>query len=893
MSENKETQLINDVIKKFNWDEDLYNKIADFLQCCLRALFEKEAMDITARTKTKGSIVGKILKKYIQLNDENKIYGSFTDFVGARVIFLRRDLVDAADAKIHEYFKVDDSNSQNAADRLNEREFGYQSRHYIICINKEWIEKITDRFQEKYGESLRSKGNVVKQTIGERTIFAELQIRTCLQHVWADLTHDRIYKGDLVIPREFLRSWNALAAILENADEEIVERLKQLEQYRKDPPYYSKADLDKKITTLELITEVQIEESDKTRENNLILNRDELMRLYRMRGNDNRDLLTRIADYLHQETPMTVNLDKPEQLKALLKNDLTNPKLLLYYLSLPVPSQNSNDEILAHILNYLLNEAIQRCDDMIQTSSELPWAFAGKAFFKLHLLETDKSQRNESNVSDIYESILRLIDLCNEHSVANFGDALRVATQDTKNALEKLSNAVNVSSFSQWPLDEGAAPVVENVKLLLELGIYAHIHTKETTAKPHNPVVIIAGGCDSLVGQDGRDIEPLSNFKELFKESLNGSNSIDFYTGVGSGICSLVFSPNTVTKIDINGNSSPYHKSSPCNSGYSKHSIYEALLIWDEIKNQNYRFDEVALVGFGLGKISSLECRIALALGARITVISHKDFARSYERTFEGIPHWSNHPNRVCLPLIRGSKPKNWSYSNNCAKSELSNNLRNWGFPEPIMLRTFMLFRPYHQGDDNKEDDMVLLLQRIKQLRTFIDYQDLKDLDNVKQRSARHRLLSFLELYKDAYNRNPPDLTIEGSLAHIFTSDNLPAALKECKECLDKLHNEAEKLNIYYEYGEREHARWYIERWLQGTRYGENKIDRNVSNEQMKNPCMVAWYDLDNDTISKDTEFLFRYIVAKWINEHHAEEFENLWARAQHPSQPEAVAQQG
>ena len=78
------------------------------------------------------------------------------------------------------------------------------------------------------------------------------------------------------------------------------------------------------------------------------------------------------------------------------------------------------------------------------------------------------------------------------------------------------------------------------------------------------------------------------------------------------------------------------------------------------------------------------------------------------------------------------------------------------------------------------------------------------------------------------------------------------------------MHNEIVSI-IDYDFGEREHARWYIERWLQGTRYGDNKIDRNVPKDQVKNPCMVAWFDLDDDTIIKDIEFLNRYLVANYI----------------------------
>jgi hypothetical protein len=116
-------------------------------------------------------------------------------------------------------------------------------------------------------------------------------------------------------------------------------------------------------------------------------------------------------------------------------------------------------------------------------------------------------------------------------------------------------------------------------------------------------------------------------------------------------------------------------------------------------------------------------------------------------------------------------------------------------------------------------------------------------------------LLFFEILYKDVHGENVPSYKVK-------VPDSVPPSDKEqLKEWLLKIS--FKEINDDYQFGEREHARWYIERWLQGTRYGDNKIDCNVPASQKKNPCMVAWFDLDDDTITKDTDFLNRYIIAK------------------------------
>jgi ppGpp synthetase/RelA/SpoT-type nucleotidyltranferase len=47
---------------------------------------------------------------------------------------------------------------------------------------------------------------------------AEVQVRTLLEHSWADFNHDMSYKGAFKIPAKWERELAGLAASLESAD---------------------------------------------------------------------------------------------------------------------------------------------------------------------------------------------------------------------------------------------------------------------------------------------------------------------------------------------------------------------------------------------------------------------------------------------------------------------------------------------------------------------------------------------------------------------------------------------------------------------------------------------------------------------------------------------------
>lgn len=177
--------------------EQLSQEAYDLLRHTLR----EQGIYVTAiehRVKTEKSLAGKLeLKgaKYKSIDD-------ITDLVGLRVITFYSDEVDKVAAIVKRIFDIDWQDSVDKRKLHEVDSFGYNSLHYIC------------RFK----------------TGGPRF---ELQMRTALQHVWSTIEHDTGYKGDVKMPREFLRQFSRLAGMMELIDDEFSRLRLVLNDYRR------------------------------------------------------------------------------------------------------------------------------------------------------------------------------------------------------------------------------------------------------------------------------------------------------------------------------------------------------------------------------------------------------------------------------------------------------------------------------------------------------------------------------------------------------------------------------------------------------------------------------------------------------------------------------------
>ncbi len=173
--------------------EELTRKVRDFL-----ASAGIIVAAIESRVKTEASLSGKLdLKgnKYSSLAD-------ITDIIGMRVITFYIDDVDKVASALERLFDVDWENSVDKRKVHEIDSFGYLSLHYIC--------RIPD----------------------SRYRF-EVQMRTVLQHAWANMNHDTGYKSGVEVPREYLRNLNRLAGMLELVDEQFSQIRMDLTDYRR------------------------------------------------------------------------------------------------------------------------------------------------------------------------------------------------------------------------------------------------------------------------------------------------------------------------------------------------------------------------------------------------------------------------------------------------------------------------------------------------------------------------------------------------------------------------------------------------------------------------------------------------------------------------------------
>jgi predicted RNase H-like nuclease/ppGpp synthetase/RelA/SpoT-type nucleotidyltranferase len=125
-----------------------------------------------------------------------------TDQIGVRVItYVQSDVIAVADL-LHDQVVVKDDRDLGQI-TANQGRFGYASRHVLIALD-------AARAGQPEYEHLR--GRVVS-----------VQVRTVLQHAWAEFEHDIRYKG--VVPAEhasdFDRRFTLAAGLLELADREF------------------------------------------------------------------------------------------------------------------------------------------------------------------------------------------------------------------------------------------------------------------------------------------------------------------------------------------------------------------------------------------------------------------------------------------------------------------------------------------------------------------------------------------------------------------------------------------------------------------------------------------------------------------------------------------------
>ncbi|NOR46176.1 MAG: hypothetical protein GQ534_11375 [Candidatus Delongbacteria bacterium] len=153
---------------------------------------------VEGRVKSTNSFADKIKRKG---NKYPNPLNDIKDLVGLRIIVYYQRDIDIVNNLLRENFRIDEENTVNKSLSLNDDQFGYLSNHYVVKL--------------KGTRAELPEWNTFK------TISAEIQLRTVLQHSWAAISHELQYKSKSEVPSTLKRRLYRLAGLFELADEEF------------------------------------------------------------------------------------------------------------------------------------------------------------------------------------------------------------------------------------------------------------------------------------------------------------------------------------------------------------------------------------------------------------------------------------------------------------------------------------------------------------------------------------------------------------------------------------------------------------------------------------------------------------------------------------------------
>ncbi|MCL6231661.1 MULTISPECIES: GTP pyrophosphokinase [Acinetobacter] len=192
---------------------DPYKGLAEIIAVTLKnSLISQNIsfVDVPYRSKTKKSFLKKIQDK---LTEKDYSPASMTDLAGVRVITLIESDVQKVCTLIESMFHVHKADSVNKSENLGEEKVGYRSVHFVCDVG---------RNREKLPEFSAYKG-----------LCFEIQVRTALEHAWAEIEHDRGYKLGGKLPSHLNRRFKLLSGLLESADLEFNRLTVEIEEYAK------------------------------------------------------------------------------------------------------------------------------------------------------------------------------------------------------------------------------------------------------------------------------------------------------------------------------------------------------------------------------------------------------------------------------------------------------------------------------------------------------------------------------------------------------------------------------------------------------------------------------------------------------------------------------------
>ena len=631
---------------------------------------------VQTRAKSVSSFAEKCGRKFAKYNDP---VNQLSDFCGGRVIVQTLDQVRAVRRFLEANFEVLESDEKSL--KLGENQFGYRDMHYVLRLDPE------------KAESLGFLPDEMK-AIGDKR--AEIQVRTWVQHAWADTLHDRMYKAKLNLPAEFKRTGALLAAIMEDGDRTFNRLASDIDNMLANfNAYAPRPEVERELGIQELI----LSGADEARSSEIALR---IARMEAARGN-----FDVVVDKLrpYAEMPglpgcaIRIELgyamckgsrDQPEsdhyrkgqdylecaieQLRVAGCVEVMDPgkciglrARALAQLAWTYGPQKATDlarkcyrealelepgnpyylaDVVGHEIHCLhrrdfigvmattLRQAILTCREHMLNGTEMPYAAftAGR----LHLLLDEPDSAIASYARGIRHVLVGTTDVPKDVFEAE-KDWLWLVTDPEPMSKEYLWSA-ELFDYASRIQNEGKEPA----------GM--------SGASAGQAVLIVAGGADSVRPEEADRLRP------MLVLALAGFKGLVYSGGTRSGVPGCVgdvaevagspgkrlfrvigylprLRPGHVVE-DLR-----YDERIEC--GEDGFSVGQILKNWKDILDSGCRPSTVRVLGFGGGHLSALEYRIALALGARVGLVERSGGSAD---ALASDPFWAGESHLLRLP---------------------------------------------------------------------------------------------------------------------------------------------------------------------------------------------------------------------------------------------------
>jgi ppGpp synthetase/RelA/SpoT-type nucleotidyltranferase len=810
---------------------------------------------VQGRTKDIRSFAEKCLRK-----DYKRPAFTMTDLCGVRIILESKDQIEPVCRFIRAHFEIDEANSEDVSSRLKAQEFGYQSHHFIVSLRPGVSYGKCGVLEEGHPLLERRDGvEADEQELPPGPVFkAEIQVRTLLQHAWAAIIHDNLYKTDLRHkPRHLERESGKIASLLEDADDSFVRLLNGLDEFKSSHGAYLTKD--EMLQEIDILKTVQAHDPDNPEVAHEIgrlavalydwelardvlwpfretgspaLRRDLGWALWRLgekeiarqlvieavgadRGDpENADGFCVLGDIYFEEKDFHSALS---QYRTAFELDSSYPRTIGSYLKCQIIVKHKLDFI--PMMEPHLERAIAMSRQKIRHGVHLPWAWYDVGFFRLLLGDTYGSLSayaqavDRSPTTKPLEDTLEVLDRIQDEA-DNHGGPL---AQSIKTVRCFLALAASAMVLKKARDDGEVAPWdrVDSYLRRMERGQANHSGVGGCPSpvadcfQPEQTQVIVAGGCDTAFQSS------IDDFRHLIEVAFEDFAGTIISGGTTAGISGIVgdlanpeqkfrrvaFLPDNMPPED------PLHPNYHClKTGGEIYGPQDPIQVWVALLKCRVHPADIKLLGINGGSLSRFEFQLALVMGAQVGLCVESGRAAT---AMCKDPDWSRFRNLLALPT----------------DMEIA---RSFIMPLPTLreipeeIREALAEDVHDRYREDRKDT------HLKEIKEMADWNELSD----DSKEANRGQVDGIEALFDRFGFKL--VPVESAEERVFNFADHPGLLDAMAEA--------------------EHGRWTAQKLRGGWVLGPKKDD-----EKRTHPCLVAWHDLSEALKDQD-----RNPIADW-----------------------------